>query len=221
MTVFDLDMIKKVYEKYPERIAAARNAGAGTRNAGYDYNPETDEGDVSSSYVAPAGNTVIIGRGYAPRLDEDEYDYEEADYNGPKEEDEESTTYLLERPARKKETRWPTPLGEQDMYMLKTQIVPPVCPACPSLTCNSNTLGQSKYKESKYKESKDKDSKDKDSKYKGKDKYKDKYKDKRDSRKQKKYNSEDEDEDDENVQSKNMSMSLPQPLLANFSSFGR
>ena len=30
------------------------------------------------------------------------------------------------------------PAGQEDMYILKSQIVPPVCPRCPTL-CNSNT----------------------------------------------------------------------------------
>jgi hypothetical protein len=35
------------------------------------------------------------------------------------------------------------PIGLEDMYILKSQIVPPVCPACPDyyFSCNSNTSG--------------------------------------------------------------------------------
>lgn len=29
--------------------------------------------------------------------------------------------------------------GQEDLYMLKSSIVPPVCPACPSVKCNNNS----------------------------------------------------------------------------------
>ena len=33
------------------------------------------------------------------------------------------------------------PQGQEDLYILKSQIVPPICPACPSVNCNSSSSG--------------------------------------------------------------------------------
>ena len=36
------------------------------------------------------------------------------------------------------------PPGQEDLYILKSEIVPPVCPACPSLKCNNSSNDASK-----------------------------------------------------------------------------
>ena len=33
------------------------------------------------------------------------------------------------------------PPGQEDLYMLKSEIVPPVCPACPAMKCNAGSSG--------------------------------------------------------------------------------
>lgn len=33
------------------------------------------------------------------------------------------------------------PRGQENLYILKSEIVPPVCPACPSLNCNNSSSG--------------------------------------------------------------------------------
>ena len=34
------------------------------------------------------------------------------------------------------------PQGQEDLYILKSQVVPPVCPACPPVIVDKNTLNQ-------------------------------------------------------------------------------
>ena len=36
------------------------------------------------------------------------------------------------------------PSGQEDIYMLKSQIVPPVCPACPATKCPASSTGNNK-----------------------------------------------------------------------------
>jgi len=36
------------------------------------------------------------------------------------------------------------PSGQEDLYMLKSQIVPPVCPACPATKCPASSTGNNK-----------------------------------------------------------------------------
>ena len=36
------------------------------------------------------------------------------------------------------------PPGQEDMYILKSEIIPPICPACPSINCDSSSDNSSK-----------------------------------------------------------------------------
>ena len=36
------------------------------------------------------------------------------------------------------------PPGQENLYILKSEIVPPICPACPNVNCNNNTNSDSK-----------------------------------------------------------------------------
>lgn len=36
------------------------------------------------------------------------------------------------------------PAGQEDLYILKSEIVPPVCPACPSVKCDKQSMDNSK-----------------------------------------------------------------------------
>ena len=36
------------------------------------------------------------------------------------------------------------PPGQENLYILKSEIVPPICPACPSVNCNNNNSSDSK-----------------------------------------------------------------------------
>jgi hypothetical protein len=66
---------------------------------------KTDVNNVHSQYVAPAGDTVDV--------------YSNA-----------SNNKISALPAGIPASQ--IPLGDEDMYILKSQIVPPVCPACPT-----------------------------------------------------------------------------------------
>ena len=36
------------------------------------------------------------------------------------------------------------PRGQEDLYILKSEIVPPICPACPSVNCNNSSKSEDK-----------------------------------------------------------------------------
>jgi hypothetical protein len=73
--------------------------------------------NMNGSYIAPAGNTVLFG---------------------------------IDMPSIKKQSKNKSkepqgisgsqiPEGEEDLYILKSEVVPPVCPACPNVTvCPNN-----------------------------------------------------------------------------------
>ena len=81
---------------------------------------------TKSSYIGPAGDTVIIdGPTQGP-------------YPAPH-----PAPYPLPKPKHKGSLGIPysqIPAGEEDMYILKTEVIPPVCPMCPSIisTCPNN-----------------------------------------------------------------------------------
>ena len=39
--------------------------------------------------------------------------------------------------------KWQIPPGEEDKYILKSQVVPPVCPKCPDVQCNNTSSNAS------------------------------------------------------------------------------
>ena len=89
-----------------------------------------------SSYIGPAGDTVILGgrhhNNYNPAHNphhkkkhkkHHEDDSDDDDDDGP-----------LGIPGSQ------IPIGSEDMYILKSEVIPPVCPACPSFSgCPSKT----------------------------------------------------------------------------------
>ena len=80
-------------------------------------NENGNENDISGSYTAPAGNTVLFG-----------IDMEDVMSNNKK--------------HKKDPMGIPgsdIPYGDEDLYILKSEVVPPVCPACPNVTvCPKN-----------------------------------------------------------------------------------
>jgi len=98
--------------------------GNGDDDGDDDVNGNGDENgdgnDISGSYTAPAGNTVLFG-----------IDMEDIMSNNKQ---------------RRKHKKDPMgipgsdiPDGDEDLYILKSEVVPPVCPACPNVTvCPKN-----------------------------------------------------------------------------------
>jgi hypothetical protein len=78
--------------------------------------------DMSGSYVAPAGNTVLFGIDMEESMGDDK-NYNKNKYNKDS----------LGIPGSD------IPDGDEDLYILKSEVVPPVCPACPNVTvCPKN-----------------------------------------------------------------------------------
>jgi hypothetical protein len=94
---------------------------------------DIEEVDYNSSYTAPAGNTVL--------------------FNKPKKEHK-HTKYCNHKKVRNYDDdddsnigvpRNQIPDGDEDLYILKSQVVPPVCPACPNVTaCPNNNNNNNK-----------------------------------------------------------------------------
>ena len=99
------------------------NTNANDTNA--NANDNTEE---YNSYIAPAGNTVLYNK-----------------------DDQAQAKPQRERKNRKQNwsrndgplgiPRSQIPDGDEDLYILKTEVIPPVCPACPNVTAcpNNNT----------------------------------------------------------------------------------
>ena len=105
-----------------------------------------DTEKYNNSYVAPAGNTVLYNK--------DDHDHEHDDHthcrkckhkNNTKHE---NNTKYKNNKHKQNRSRDDGPLGipgsqipdgDEDLYILKTEVIPPVCPACPNVTaCTSN-----------------------------------------------------------------------------------
>lgn len=111
----------KIY--YYSGNAYSYNSNTGNINHYDTYEPY--DGVSATSYTGPAGNTATKYTGpagnSATTVQKDEY------YNSLPE-----GIY-----------KWQIPQGEEDKYILKSQVVPPVCPKCPDVQCN-NTFDESK-----------------------------------------------------------------------------
>ena len=84
-----------------------------------------EDGDNVNSYIAPAGNTVLYDgkKKCKPKKDKTS----NGNGNGP-----------LGIP------RSDIPNGDEDLYILKSEVIPPVCPACPNVTVCPNDNGNGK-----------------------------------------------------------------------------
>ena len=92
----------------------------GNDNDNGNDNGNGNDNDISGSYTAPAGNTVLFG-----------IDMEDVMSNNKQ-----------RRKHKKDPMGIPSsdiPDGDEDLYILKSEVVPPVCPACPNVTvCPKN-----------------------------------------------------------------------------------
>jgi hypothetical protein len=95
-----------------------------------------DTEEYNNSYVAPAGNTVLYNM-------DDQQDQVQnhthsrrcthKKHNNMHRQNRSRNDGLLGIP------RSQIPDGDEDLYILKTEVIPPVCPACPNVTaCTSN-----------------------------------------------------------------------------------
>ena len=81
----------------------------------YDYNSNKYKHKKKSSYIGPAGDTVIID---SPHTD---YPVKHYTHKKPK-----STSLGIPYSQ--------IPTGSEDLYILKSEVIPPVCPMCPSMS---------------------------------------------------------------------------------------
>ena len=81
----------------------------------YDYNSNKYKHKKKSSYIGPAGDTVIID---SPHTD---YPVKHYTHKKPK-----STSLGIPYSQ--------IPTGSEDLYILKSEVIPPVCPMCPSIS---------------------------------------------------------------------------------------
>jgi hypothetical protein len=81
----------------------------------YDYNSNKYKHKKKSSYIGPAGDTVIID---SPHTD---YPVKSYTHKKPK-----STSLGIPYSQ--------IPTGNEDLYILKSEVIPPVCPMCPSIS---------------------------------------------------------------------------------------
>ena len=83
-------------------------------------------GSTATQYTGPAGNTATT-------------------YTGPA--GNSATTFQSDQYYNSLPegiNRWQIPKGEEDKYILKSQVVPPVCPKCPDVQCNNSSFDESK-----------------------------------------------------------------------------
>ena len=108
-------LIRRMREGFTDEVAEA------TAVANADTSNDPMSMDYNSFYIAPAGNTVLYG----------------------KDKPHKHTKYCTHKKNKDKEPlaipQSQIPDGDEDMYILKSEIVPPVCPACPNVTvCPNN-----------------------------------------------------------------------------------
>lgn len=107
------------YKKHRKRCNKKHEENEECNNNGNDNGNMLD--NLNGSYIAPAGNTVLFGI-EMPDMSE-----------------------IKKKKRRNREPRAipssQIPAGDEDLYILKSEIVPPVCPACPNVTVcpNNNT----------------------------------------------------------------------------------
>lgn len=112
-----------------------------------------DTEKYNNSYVAPAGNTVMYN------MDDHERDHEH-DHNNNHDRKQcrkckhennnnnktNNNTHRQNRSCNDGSLGIPgsqIPNGDEDLYILKTEVIPPVCPACPNVTACTNNSNKS------------------------------------------------------------------------------
>ena len=89
-----------------------------------------EDGENANSYIAPAGNTVL---------------YDNATVNKKKckpKKGKNGNGMLDDGPLGI--PRSDIPYGDEELYILKSEVIPPVCPACPNVTVCPNGDGSGK-----------------------------------------------------------------------------
>jgi hypothetical protein len=81
----------------------------------YDYHSSKYKHKKKSSYIGPAGNTVITDSNHT------DYPVKSYTHRKPK-----STSLGIPYSQ--------IPTGNEDLYILKSEVIPPVCPMCPSIS---------------------------------------------------------------------------------------
>jgi hypothetical protein len=109
-----------------------------TMREGFEHQDEK----MTSSYVAPAGNTVL----YMDDSDMNDTDMKDTDMKEHREKKyRKKENKHMQRQSEIGIPRSQIPPGNEDLYILKSEVIPPVCPACPNITvcpkCNGNGNG--------------------------------------------------------------------------------
>ena len=111
-----------------------------------DNDKDTDE--YNNSYVAPAGNTVLYNDDNQHNEEQDHKHSKKCNHNNDKRKND-------KRKNDKRKQNWSRndgplgiprsqiPEGDEDLYILKTAVIPPVCPACPNVTACPNSNNKS------------------------------------------------------------------------------
>jgi hypothetical protein len=95
------------------------------KNSDDDKDKDSSLDNMNGSYIAPAGNTVLFGIDMPDLSSDSSSDYKQRKKNKNKEPKAIPSSQI--------------PVGDEDLYILKSEIVPPVCPACPNVTvCPNN-----------------------------------------------------------------------------------
>lgn len=126
-----------------------------------------DTEKYNNSYVAPAGNTVMYNmddQNYHEREHEHDHDHDH-DHNNNHDHkhcrkckhknnknnnnNKNKNNNNMHRQTRSRNDgplgipRSQIPEGDEDLYILKTEVIPPVCPACPNVTACTNNSNKS------------------------------------------------------------------------------
>jgi hypothetical protein len=104
----------------------------GPREGFNNYIANGTTSDEYNSYVAPAGNTVLYNKD--DQAQGQGQDQHQVQGRRPKKQNWSRNDGPLGIP------RSQIPDGDEDLYILKTAVIPPVCPACPNVTvCPNNS----------------------------------------------------------------------------------
>jgi len=130
------DLMSKFFEE--KKTSSGSQSGSGSRSSSKSGSGSGSKYDFDYSYVAPAGSTVLVGgkgKDSASKSSDSKSDNKKsvAAYNS-KESKEQGVAHDPSKPPATVAT---LPPGFENNYMLKSQVVPPVCPACPSACPNA------------------------------------------------------------------------------------
>jgi len=101
----------------------------------------------NSSYVAPAGDTVLYNMDDQSDHDHDHHHHDHKHCRKCKHKNNNNTNMHRQKRPRNDGPlgipRSQIPDGDEDLYILKTEVIPPVCPACPNVTACANNSNKS------------------------------------------------------------------------------